>query len=498
MTDGAMPDSAGDPIAVVERAESLIGQKRLAEAERIVRPLVEQAPDFIRARLALGRSLMLQCRHREALELMEDWTRLHPHDSPALQLLAQVFADKGDFDRAAAAYGHFLELNSQDVMAWLSFAITLRFAGRKTEAEEALRRAIAIDPTYGALWWTLCNMAPDSISTEDLESMRETLACAEYVDDASQLHVAIGTMLDRAGDYTEAFEHFTAGKALRARASAYQPSEVTAHVDCSIAAYSADFMASSGGHGAQSPSPIFLIGMPRSGSTLIERVLGSHSQIEAAGELPIIPRLVDELDAEAGGIGQHLRLISEASPERLRELGERYLLRSKEFRRTCKPFFTDKLHMNWRYLGLIRLILPNARIIDVRRDAVECCWSNFRTLFSSGHPASDDLRWIGHFCREYVRYADHIAGQASNRQLTVSYEAAVENLECETRRLSAFLDLPYEPESLNFHLLEDPIATASAEQVRRPLNREGIGRSLPYRRWLGPMIEALGPLADER
>jgi hypothetical protein len=276
----------------------------------------------------------------------------------------------------------------------------------------------------------------------------------------------------------------------------YDPRVLEADVDAALRLFDKQFFAQRANLGADDASPIFIIGLPRSGSTLVERILGGHSRIEASGELPIIFRLVDQLDAEVGQRGGYRPLVAQMHGERANDLGQWYAERSREFRHTAKPFFTDKLHLNWLHLPLIRLILPKARIIDVRRNAVDCCWANFKIIFASGHPASNDLEDLASLYRDYVRMMDQAASWADGRILNVRYEAVVENVEAETRRMLEFLGLEYEEACLNFHQLDTPVATISAEQVRKPLNREGIGRWKPYRQWLGPLFDALGPLAE--
>jgi hypothetical protein len=234
--------------------------------------------------------------------------------------------------------------------------------------------------------------------------------------------------------------------------------------------------------------------MPRSGSTLVERILGRHSRIEALGELPLVPHIVDSVALEDRDSALESRFAA-LDAERLGELRGRYLDRASERRRSDRPFTTDKLHMNWRHLPLILRMLPEARVIDVRRSALDCCWSNYK-LLSRGHPASADLRDLGRYFSDYVRLMDHIDHVAPGRIHRLRYEALVDDVEGETRKMLDHVGVAFEPRTLDFHLSDQPVATASSEQVRRPLNREGIGAWRPYAQWLGPLREALGPLAD--
>jgi hypothetical protein len=230
--------------------------------------------------------------------------------------------------------------------------------------------------------------------------------------------------------------------------------------------------------------------MPRSGTTLLERILGGHSQIEAAGELPIIARMA------SAGAGSSANNIGSMTREDLTRLGNTYIERSREYRPGQKPRFIDKMNSNWFRVGLIRMMLPNARIIDLRRNAVDCCWSNFRMLFAEGTVAANDQRDIARFYRNYVRMVDAVNAVAPGGILRVNYEELVDDVEGETRRILDFLGLDYEPRCIDSHLATEAVATPSSEQVRRPINREGIGSAEPYRHWLRPMIEELGDLAS--
>lgn len=464
--------------------------RRALDAESSIRNVVETMPDFFRARLALVRSLEMQCRIGEAVNLVTDWLAGQPDSPDAWEYLAQIATRGGRFDQAIEAHQRLLSFHGENPRLWLEYAIALRFAGRQLDALQALRRSLELEPSYGPAWWTLATMAPEAIGAADMEVIEQALERAPNDPMARFLHNALATLLDRSGDYERAYRHFAASKAA-GPATGYDPDGLERSTTDAIKRFDASFFADRGNFGAKTVAPIFIVGLPRSGSTLVERILGGHSKIEAAGELPILPSLIDQIESQTQKRSGYRELLPAISAARARELGELYLRRSQEFRATDKPFFTDKLHMNWLHLPLIGLILPNARIIDVRRDALDCCWSNFRTIFTSGHPAADDLGHIGRFYREYVRMADHAAGARPGRVLQVSYEAVVDDVEGETRRMLAFLGLEFEPACLEFHRLTSPVATQSAEQVRKPLNSEGIGRWKPYRQWLGPLSDAL-------
>lgn len=487
-----------DLLAFTLLGEARLAERQLTHAEALGRQVFDRAPRFLRGRILLGRALMLQSRLREAGEVFRDLERLRPDQAQALEFLASLLIDTRNFDRATEIYERLLETHGGDAGLWVNYGLALRFAGRKDEAIAAFRAALRRENMNGVAWWSLAGLTGSPVEQEDIQALKHAIARSRRDPaNVSHLHSALGTLLDRSGDYEQAFRHFVASNDAARHLTNYHPDSVSREVDESVATFTKGFFADRQGWGENSDSPIFLVGMPRSGSTLVERILGGHSQIEAAGELQIIPRIVDELDVEAGRAGDYRELLAKLPRERIRQLGEQYLERSQEYRRTNKPFFTDKLHLNWRHLGLIRLILPDARIIDVRRRATDCCWSNFKTLIARGHPASNDLGHIARFYRDYRRLADHFEQLFPADLLIVRYEEVVEQLETQTRRMLEFMGLEFEAGCLQFHLLADPVATASAEQVRRPLNREGLDAWRNYAEWLQPMIDELGPYASE-
>jgi len=368
----------------------------------------------------------------------------------------------------------------------------LRMLARKEESIAAFRRALALDPNNGAAWWGLVNYFPSAVTAADTAALEQALAARDgTAEDGGPLHIALGILADRRGDCAAAFRHIAEGKRLRSQGHPYSSAAASADVDELIATFTAERFATSGG--VPDEAPIFIIGMPRSGTTLLEQILGGHSQIEPGGELPIMPRLYERL--RRGADEGYAQRIATMTGDEFSGLGQWYVERSRDYRPLNKPRFIDKLNSNWRHVGLIRLMLPNARIIDLRRDALDCCWSNFKMLFAEGHIASNDQRDIASFYRDYVRMVEAVDAGSPGRILRVRYEDLVDDVESQTRRILAFLGLDFEPECIDFHRSARAVATPSSEQVRRPINRDSVGSAEPYREWLGPMIEELGDLA---
>jgi tetratricopeptide (TPR) repeat protein len=469
-----------------------------------------QAEQFLRQALALGaagldvqtdlaRAIYRQERLVDALNAYSylEQQSTDPHMSG---MKAAILEQLGRSEEAIAAHERLIEREPDNPAAWIGYGHGLRSAGRTDEAVAAYRRAIAIDHERGEAWWGLANIKSAVLTDQDIIAMEAALASAVDALNIAPLHFALGRALHDRREYDRAFQHFTEGSRIRSDAVDYDPLELSGEVDDYIRRFGRDFFASTAPQKVESPIPIFLISLPRSGSTLLEQMLDAHPEIEALGELPYVRALVHsalELHTRRGTL-KVPELFSRLTPAEREAFGKDYLNRAAAHRRTNSPYFIDKMPMNWSDMLFIRQILPHARFIEIRRNAMDCCWSNFIHYFSLAHVASFDLRNMGLFCRDYVRFMDHIDHVAPGLVRHVDYKALVESPEEQVRPLLDWLGLEWEPDILNFHSSARTVRTPSAEQVRRPLNREGIGTWKPYAKWVGPLIEALGPLAAER
>jgi tetratricopeptide (TPR) repeat protein len=483
-----------DPLALTILASTAIDLRRPVEAEHLLRRALDLAPGLPEARMHLARSLEHQSRVSEGIAILKEVTRTDERSLPALTFLAHLQRELGEFGESAETYERLLKWRRDDPILRVGYAEMLRFVGRKADSEHALRHALSQDPASGMAWWGLSMLDAKLISDADLQVIGKALEQSSDRSNEALLHFAVAQVFNLRARYAEAFMHFQSANRIRRELFSYDFHEICREVDASIALLSADFFQDRREFGTPDGTPIFIVGMPRSGSTLLDRMLGRHSQVEATGELPIVPRMVDMLSAQHPC--RYPGLLAGLSGDQIRDLGANYLARAHEFRKTEKPLFTDKLHMNWRHLGLIHLSLPGAKIIDVRRSALDCCWSNYKLNFTRGHLASNDLADLGRFYRDYVRLMDRLTEVAPDAVLRVEFEDVVDDPERELRRVLGFLGLQFEGQCLNFHLAAEPVGTASSEQVRRPINRDGIGAWKPYEPWLRPLIEALGPLAD--
>lgn len=484
-----------DLLAMTIVAEASLALWDLERSEQLARLVLGRAPTFLRASMLLATNLVKQVRLHDAIAVLDDVVARKPTNVPALTFLAQLRAAAGDIDHAASLYQRLLTLDDQRAEWWMYFGQHCRAMGRREDAIGAYRRTLAIDPYNGSAWWSLANYFASTLDGQDVATIEQALTNRAGTAEEASLHLALGLVADRDGNHPEAFEHFVEGKKICLARQPHDPDRVSAGIESVVNHFTPDFYERRKSSGWSDNSPIFIVGLPRSGTTLVERVLGCHSLIEGAGELQIVPKLAEMARHRADNPDDYADMLKTLDDQQLAWVGRQYIEGSRDHRRTKKPKFIDKANLNWMQIGLILLALPNAKVIDVRRNPLDCCWANFKMLFAEGYPAANDLRHIGRFYGDYVRLFDAMHVAAPDRILSLRYEDVVDDIEGQTRRMLDFIGLEFEPQCLDFHLSESAVATASSEQVRQPLNRKGIGSAEPYRQWLGPLIEELGPLA---
>ena len=461
---------------------------RLKDSETLLRRALEIAPNFIPARANLAMVLGRLGRPAEALELLDGIFRAEPDAPGHLNLKAATLSRLGDYDQAVALYEQVLKRAPNQPRMLMSYGHVLKTVGRQEESIRAYRRAIELMPGLGEAWWSLANLKTVRFDDRDLEAMQRAIASTGLKDDDRfHLHFALGKALHDAGRNEEAFDHYSKGNALRRKYHPFRPGEVTSLVDRSIETFTADLLAQPGG--CDSADPIFIVGMPRAGSTLVEQILSSHSLVEGTAELPDIPALAR---ARKNYPASAVKL----SPEERNAVGEEYLKRTSVQRHTDRPFFIDKLPNNWMFVPFIHWVLPNARIIDARRHPLGCCFSNFRQHFARGQDFTYDLGDLGGYYSDYVRLMAHVDGVRPGRVHRVIYERMVDDTEAEVRALLDYCELEFEPQCLEFHKTERAVRTASSEQVRRPIYKDAKEEWRPYEAHLEPLKQALGPVLD--
>jgi hypothetical protein len=400
----------------------------------------------------------------------------------------------GRHDRQIALYQAMVRERPGTAGLWVSLANALKTVGRTEEAVKALHRAIKVDPTLGETWWTLANFKSYRFTGRDIALMRQALRSELSDEDALHIHFALGKAYEDGSDYEQSFRHYAAGNAIRAKGFSPEETSISDLVDQSIAQFTPEFFERNKDSGFPGVGPIFVVGLNRSGSTLIEQILASHPLIEGTTELAVMNNLRDRL-ARAAGMGP-AEAISRLAPREFGATGEEYFEKTRPFRHSDRLYFVDKMPNNWINLPLIRLALPNARIIDARRHPMACGFSNFKQNYAAGIGFSYNLGAIGTYYRDYwrfMRWFDEVQPDAVHR---VVNERLIEDPEGAVKRMLDYIGVPFDPACLEFHKTERAIRTPSAEQVRRPINREGVDYWRHYEPWLGELKGALGPALD--
>jgi tetratricopeptide (TPR) repeat protein len=474
---------------------------RAAEAEKLFRRALELAPAFDFARRSLVSALHAQNRAGEALEELD--RLVIGEDDDLLAMRAAICSRIGRFDEAGALYASLAERDPNNVALWISLANVRKFAGDAEGAIAAYRRVLEIAPTNGEAWWSLADVKTLRFSDGDIAAMEQALKTPGLAeDDRSQLHFALGKAFEDSGKDDQSFAHYSKGNAIRAARYRYNPKALTDLVDKIEATVTKPLLEARQDMGCRARAPIFILGMPRSGSTLVEQMLASHPQIEGTAELPDIIILARELEEAVGTFSEQTwvrypGILADLPAGELERLGKVYLERTKVQRHTDRPFFTDKMPNNWLHVGLIRLILPEAKIIDIRRDPLACGFSNFKQHYARGQEFSYDLGHFGQYYRDYVRLMRHFDAVSPGFVHRVIYENLVEDPRKELTTLLEFLELPFEDACLRFYETKRDVRTASAEQVRRPINSKGLDQWRRFERWLGPLKRSLGPVLKD-
>ena len=493
-------EDATDVAAIRMLAEVAGRLGRYEDAEKLLSRALALAPGFGAARANLATVYYKQNRFAEAAETLEAVLESDPGNPAHANLRAAALGRIGGYDEALALYEELTRRFPDHAKLWMNYGHMLKTVGRQEDGIAAYRRALAADPGLGEIWWSLANLKTIRFDAADRSAMEAALVAAEpesdaRADDRLHLHFALGKAYDDSDEHEPAFRHYAAGNAIRSAQLGYRAAETRATVDAIIAASTAEFFAARAGAGDPAPDPIFILGMPRAGSTLIEQILSCHSAIEGTMELPDIPALALGLGRETKQDGRRwIEALAEAPHAQLAELGAAFLDRTAVQRKTGKPFYIDKLPNNWLYTVFIRLILPNAKIIDARRAPLDCCFSNFRQHFAKGQAFSYGLADVGAYYCDYVRLMAHIDAVQPGRVHRVVHEALLDEPEAEVRKMIAYLGQPFEEACMAFHANARAVRTASSEQVRRPINRDGVGQWQPYEEWLGPLKDALGPV----
>jgi tetratricopeptide (TPR) repeat protein len=493
----ALAANPDEPAALRMLAEVAARQGRPDEAEALLKRCVALAPSFAAARYNLATIVYRQGRSEEALLELDRLLAAEPRHPGYANLKAAALARLGEYAASIALFEEVLARYPQQPKGWMSYGHALKTVGRSDDCVAAYRQAVELEPSLGEAWWSLANLKTYRFDAADLATMAGALETAELSDDDRlHLHYALGKAQEDAADYADSFAHYARGAAIRRAQMRYDPAEISEHVARAKAALTADLFAARAGQGCSAQDPIFILGLPRSGSTLIEQILASHSQVEGTMELPDIIAMARRLSGTKarGAPSAYPEILTSLAPNALAELGQEYLDRTRVQRKSGRPLFIDKMPNNWTHVGLIHLILPNAKIIDARRHPLGCCFSGFKQHFARGQGFSYDLADIGRYYADYVELMAHVDAVLPGRVHRVIYEDMVEDPEGQIRALLDYCRLPFEDSCLDFHQNDRAVRTASSEQVRRPIFKDAVEHWQNYESWLDPLKVALGPV----
>ncbi len=491
-----LQESPTDVAAIRMLAEVAARLGRLDDAEALLGRCLELAPGFQAARQNYAMVLHRANKPEPALEQIERLLAEEPTNPGARNLKAVVLCRVGDYLPAIELYDGLLAEYPDHGRIWLSQGHALKTAGLRERAVAAYRRAIALDPGFGEAYWSLANLKTFRFEAADITAMQAQLTRSDLdTEQRSQFEFALGKAHEDAGDYAHSFAHYRAGNELRRQALPYRADDASTRVHRSRDLFTPAFLSSRRGSGHTAADPIFIVGLPRSGSTLVEQILSSHPAVEGTMELPEVIALTHDLrrqGAQANGASYH-DVLATLDPDELRELGQRYLDRTRVQRKTDAPHFIDKMPNNFFHVGLIHLMLPNARIVDVRRHPMACCFSGYKQYFARGQNFSYGLADIGRYYRDYLSLMAHFDQVLPGRVHRVVYEHLVDDTEAQVRTLLQYCGLPFDAACLRFFENDRPVRTASSEQVRQPIYREGLDQWRHFQPWLGELEATLGP-----
>jgi len=471
-----------------------IAREVLDDAQLLLEAVLDLAPDYHAARFDYAQVLNERHLYQEAQQQVEKLLAVDRSDRSYRLLLALTCVGLGQHQRAIELYRELLTGAAQPAELHLSIAHGLKTLGQREEAIAEYRAAAQARAGFGDAYWSLANLKTYRFTDAELAQMHTVESAASTsVVDRYHLCFALGKALEDRGRYEESFVYYGRGNALKRSESRYRPEVVELNTRLQIEVCTPELFARTRDAVPGAGEPIFIVGLPRSGSTLIEQILASHSAVEGTHELADMPRIVAGLqgrDWEPQN-PRYPAILAQMRSEEFRQLGEKYLRATRVYR-TGKARFIDKMPNNFRHVGLIHLMLPNAKIIDARREPMACCFGNFKQLFAKGQEFAYSMEDIARYYRTYLELMRHWDAVLPGRVLRVQHEDLVDGLEGSVRRLLEYCELEFESACVEFHKTERSVRTASSEQVRQPLYREGLDQWRHYEAWLGPLRAALG------
>src|ERR1700678_1953071 len=496
---GHLGDFPTDVAALRMLAEVAGRLRKYAEAQELLERCLTLAPNFDAARQNYAGVLNRQAKPAQALPQAERLLMKEPDNPGYLNLKAAILANMGDYAGSIEVYERVLRRYPRQPKIWMSLGHALKTARRQDDSVAAYRRSIELESTLGEAYWSLANLKTFRFSQADTSAMCRELQRADLAnEDRVHFEFSLGKALEDAGSYEESFAHYARANALHRESYPCSAEENSRFVQRCKRQYTAEFFQARKSGGCAAQDPIFIVGLPRAGSTLLEQILASHPAVEGTVELPDIPQIARELLGRDAALqeGRFFDAVAALGPDERRALAERYLASTRVHRKTGAAFFVDKMPNNCLYVGLIHLILPNAKVIDARRHPLGCCFSAFKQHIARGQGFTYDLADLGRYYADYVGLMAHIDAVLPGRVHRVFYESMVEDTESEVRRLLEYCGLPFEESCLRFYENDRAVRTASSEQVRQPIFREAMDHWRHYEPCLGPLKEALGAVLE--
>ncbi len=475
-----------------------VAQDVLDDAEILLAAALEMAPDYTELRRDYACVLLDRHKQSEAIAELDKLLAADPGNVDYRMLRATATVGLGDFESGIREFaGVLADTKPSGPIAadlHLSIAHALKTLGRRAEAVDEYHRALGARPHFGEAYWSLANLKTYRFGDDELARMQAIEGAPDTLPiDRYHLCFALGKAYEDRGEYATSWRYYESGNAQKRAESRYRPELIEQNTALQKRFLTAEFFAARTGWGAAGHEPIFILGMPRAGSTLLEQILASHSEVEGTQELANVPRAVLDLQGYNPDLNnpRYPGCLADMTADDFRALGEKYL-RDTQVYRSGRPRFIDKMPNNWRHVGLIHLMLPNAKIIDARREPMACCFGNLKQLFARGQEFCYSVDDIARYYRSYLELMRHWDAVLPGRVLRVMHEDVVEDLEGSVRRILDYLELPFEPGCLEFHRTERSVRTASSEQVRQPIYREGLDQWRKFEPWLAPLRESLG------
>jgi tetratricopeptide (TPR) repeat protein len=491
-----LQEDASHVAALCGLAALSLSADRGDDAERLLRHAVRQSAHHPLVWRGLGQALTALGRLGEAEAAARRLIKIEPKNPQSWITIATVSTRLLRQEEALEAYEQAAQLQPDEVRLRMSIGHVQKTLGRRADSEASYKAALAMDPGFAEAYWSLADLKNYTLADAEVETMQRLLTSDKREpSNEAQLHFALGKAFEQREQYADAFAHYARGNALRRLDDPFDIEQFERRTARIRAFFDAGFFAKRAGSGDPSPAPIFIVGLPRSGSTLLEQILASHSRVEGTMELPNIMNFTRQFDDMVASRDGYPETVGTAPAGLLTALGSRYLDETAPLR-SGRDHFTDKLPNNFSHVGLIHAILPNATIIDARRHPMDCCFSTFKQHFAKGQTFSYDLDDLGHYYRCYLSLMDHWDAVLPGKVLHVQHEDLVRDPEASIRRLLDHCGLPFETACLNFHQTRRSVRTASAEQVRQPLYASGVGYWRRFEKELQSLRQALGDSFD--